>query len=149
MDRLTPPDCRALGFSNRTPKVRDVIKLVTMDGWRFVGHEGSHRQYKHPTKPGKVNSRASFRRGCARDIEQHTQASGPEEMKDAVIYEKTSTGYSAYVPDLPGCIATGRTLEVTKKRMEKAIAMHLDAMRADGDPIPEPTTLADHVKIPG
>ncbi|MEO7143816.1 MAG: type II toxin-antitoxin system HicB family antitoxin [Bryobacteraceae bacterium] len=63
-------------------------------------------------------------------------------MKYAVIYEKTKTGYSAYPPDLPGCIATGRTLELTLRRMERAIEMHLDAMRADGDPIPKPTSCA-------
>ena len=57
----------------------------------------------------------------------------------AVIYEPTSTGYSAYVPDLPGCIATGRTLEQTRKRMLQAIDAHLRAMREDGDPIPEPS----------
>ena len=58
-------------------------------------------------------------------------------MKYAVIYEKTSTGYSAYVPDLPGCIATGKTLAETTELMRGAIEMHLDAMREDGDPIPE------------
>ena len=55
-------------------------------------------------------------------------------MKYVVVYERTGTGYSAYVPDLPGCIATGRTLDLTKKRMEKAVEMHLWAIRADGDP---------------
>jgi predicted RNase H-like HicB family nuclease len=69
-------------------------------------------------------------------------------MKYAVVYERTGTGYSAYVPDLPGCIATGRTLDLTKKRMEKAMEMHLSAMSADGDRIPEPTTVADHIKVP-
>lgn len=69
-------------------------------------------------------------------------------MKYAVIYEKTRTGYSAYVPDLPGCIATGRTLDLTKRRMEKAIKMHLAAMYADGDPIPEPTTVAERIEAP-
>ena len=68
-------------------------------------------------------------------------------MKYAVIYEKTNTGYSAYPPDLPGCIATGRTLELTRRRMERAIEMHLDAMRADGDPIPKPTTSAEYVEV--
>ena len=68
-------------------------------------------------------------------------------MKYAVIYERTGTGYSAYVPDLPGCIATGRTFELTRKRMEKAMEMHLSAMRADGDPIPEPTTMADQIEV--
>ena len=67
-------------------------------------------------------------------------------MKYAVVYERTDTGYSAYVPDLPGCIATGHTLELTRKRMENALDMHLSAMCADGDPIPEPITVADHIQ---
>jgi len=70
-------------------------------------------------------------------------------MKYTVIYEKTATGYSGYAPDLPGCIATGRTIELTKKRMEKALEMHLAAMQADGDSIPEPTTMADYVDVAG
>ena len=69
-------------------------------------------------------------------------------MKYAVIYEKTSTGYSAYVPDLPGCIAAGKTVAETADLMRGAIEMHLEAMREDGDPIPEPTTVADYIAIP-
>jgi predicted RNase H-like HicB family nuclease len=68
-------------------------------------------------------------------------------MKYAVVYEKTNTGYSAYVPDLPGCIATGRSLRLTKERMAKAIEMHLGLMREDGDPIPEPTTATDYIQV--
>jgi predicted RNase H-like HicB family nuclease len=63
-------------------------------------------------------------------------------MKYAVIYEKTDTGYSAYVPDLPGCVAAGDTLEQTGQLMLEAIEFHLAGMREDGDPIPEPTTVA-------
>jgi len=68
-------------------------------------------------------------------------------MKYAVLYEKTSTGYSAHAPDLPGCIATGRTLAQTEKRMREAIEMHLDGMREDGDPIPMPTTIAKEITV--
>jgi predicted RNase H-like HicB family nuclease len=57
----------------------------------------------------------------------------------AILIAPTSTGFSAHVPDLPGCIATGRTVEQTKRRMAKAIEMHLVAMREDGDEIPEPS----------
>ena len=53
----------------------------------------------------------------------------------------TRTGFSAHVPDLPGCIATGPTVEVVKERMAKAIEMHLAAMSEDGDAIPEPSLL--------
>ena len=59
--------------------------------------------------------------------------------KYVVLFEKSSTGYSAYAPDLPGCVATGPTLEETRQRKTKAIEMHLSAMREDGDAIPEPS----------
>ncbi|MBL8295958.1 MAG: type II toxin-antitoxin system HicB family antitoxin [Bryobacterales bacterium] len=59
--------------------------------------------------------------------------------KYVVFYERSGTGYGAYVPDLPGCVATGRTIEETRERMAKAMEMHLAAMREDGDPIPEPS----------
>ena len=63
-------------------------------------------------------------------------------MKYAVIYEKTNTGYSAYAPDLPGCIAAGDTIEETAQLMREAIDMHLAGMREDGESIPTPTTVA-------
>ena len=69
-------------------------------------------------------------------------------MKYLIIYEKTDTGYSAYVPDLPGCIAGGSTVEETAELMRGAIQMHLGAMRADGDAIPEPSTRADYIEAP-
>jgi predicted RNase H-like HicB family nuclease len=64
------------------------------------------------------------------------------------IYEKTATGYSAYVPDLPGCITTGSTLEETKRFMEEAVEYHIEGMLEDGLPIPEPTTAASLVEVP-
>ena len=69
-------------------------------------------------------------------------------MTYTVIYEKTSTGFSAYLPDLPGCVAAGSTLDETKALMAEAIEMHVEAMRADGETIPEPTTVADTVAVP-
>jgi predicted RNase H-like HicB family nuclease len=69
-------------------------------------------------------------------------------MKYAVIYEKTSTGYSCYAPDLPGCIAAGDDLAETKSLMERAIEMHLAGMREDGDPIPVPTAAIGYVEVP-
>lgn len=67
-------------------------------------------------------------------------------VRYAVVISKTGTGYSAHVPDLPGCIATGRTLEQTKRRMAEAVEMHLQGMREDGEPIPEPAFIADWVE---
>lgn len=69
-------------------------------------------------------------------------------MTYTVIYEKTATGYSAYVPDLPGCIAAGRSLNETQRLMAEAVELHLDAMREDGEDIPEPTTVAGTVAVP-
>jgi predicted RNase H-like HicB family nuclease len=65
-----------------------------------------------------------------------------------VVYEKTSTGYSAYVPDLPGCITTGASLNDTKRNMQEAIRGHLAVMREFGDPIPQPTTEAERMQVP-
>lgn len=66
-------------------------------------------------------------------------------MKYAVLFEKTGTAYSAFVPDLPGCIAAGETLEETTELMRKAIKMHLAGMKEDGEPIPEPRTIAEYI----
>jgi predicted RNase H-like HicB family nuclease len=59
--------------------------------------------------------------------------------KYAVFIAPTRTGYGAHVPDLPGCIAAGRTRDETLRLMQEAIEMHLRAMREDGDVIPEPS----------
>ena len=67
-------------------------------------------------------------------------------MRYAMIIETGERNYSAYLPDLPGCIATGNTLEEVRKRMREAIELHLAGMREDGLPIPETTTLADYVE---
>ena len=67
-------------------------------------------------------------------------------MRYAMIIEAGEQNYSAYLPDLPGCVATGRTLEEVRLRMREAIELHLAGMREDGLPIPKPTTLADYVE---
>ncbi len=66
-------------------------------------------------------------------------------MKYLVVFEKTDTGYSAHVPDLPGCIGAGGTFEETLSLMRGAIRMHLEGIREDGDPIPEPQTLTEYI----
>jgi predicted RNase H-like HicB family nuclease len=66
-------------------------------------------------------------------------------MRYAVLFEKTDTGFSAHVPDLPGCVAAGATLDETVELMRRAIQMHLAGMREDGEQIPEPKTIADYI----
>jgi len=68
-------------------------------------------------------------------------------MKYAVIIEAGEQNYSAYVPDLPGCIATGKTLDEVKAVMREAIAFHVEGLKLEGLPVPEPTTLAEYVEL--
>ncbi len=67
--------------------------------------------------------------------------------KYLIVYEKSSTGYGAYIPDLPGCVSTGKTLEETKKNIQEALELHIEGMREDGDEIPEPTTQAEFMEV--
>ena len=68
-------------------------------------------------------------------------------MRYAVVIEKGQSNYSAYVPDLPGCVAVGDTIEETQREIQGAIEFHLEGMRADGLPIPEPSSQVDYVEV--
>jgi len=68
--------------------------------------------------------------------------------KYAIVIEKGPNNYSAYVPDLPGCITTGKTLEEVQRNIREAIELHLEGMREDGEPIPEPSTAVAYVELP-
>ena len=67
-------------------------------------------------------------------------------MRYAVVIERAKGNYSAYVPDLPGCIATGDTVAETETNIGEAIRFHLDGMRKDGPPVPPPTAIAEYVE---
>ena len=69
-------------------------------------------------------------------------------MKYLIVIEKTSTGYSAYSPDLPGCVATGGTQDEVRREMKDAVAFHLDGLREEGLPIPEPQSSSSYVDVP-
>lgn len=64
-----------------------------------------------------------------------------------VVFEWTGNNYSAYVPDLPGCITTGKTLEETEANITEAISLYVETLKADGAPIPEPTTKVRPVRV--
>jgi predicted RNase H-like HicB family nuclease len=68
--------------------------------------------------------------------------------KYAIVIEKGESNYSAYVPDLPGCVATGATVEKTESLLREAIELHLEGMREDGTPIPPPTSVVEYVQVP-
>lgn len=68
-------------------------------------------------------------------------------MKYAIVIEHAGANYSVYVPDLPGCVATGSTVEEARERIAEAVALHLEGMREDGEPIPPPTTICDYLAV--
>ena len=67
-------------------------------------------------------------------------------MQYAVVIEKGERNYSAYVPDLPGCVATGDTLEEVRQHIRTAVDFHIEGLKEDGIPVPEPTSVCDYVE---
>ncbi len=68
-------------------------------------------------------------------------------MRYAIVIEKAEDNYSAYVPDLPGCIATGDTAKETEQLIREAIELHLAGLREDGLPIPKPSSQVEYVEV--
>ena len=68
-------------------------------------------------------------------------------VKYAVVFEQAQNNWAAYVPDLPGCMTTGRTLEETETNIREAIIGHMRTLRDFGDPVPQPTSIAREVEI--
>ena len=68
-------------------------------------------------------------------------------MRYAIVIEKAENNYAAYVPDLLGCVATGKTIEETEQQICEAIEIHLRGMREDGLPIPEPSSQVEYVEV--
>jgi predicted RNase H-like HicB family nuclease len=67
-------------------------------------------------------------------------------VRYAIVIEKAEGNYSAYVPDLPGCVATGRTVSAVEKEIRKAIRFHVEGLKADGLPVPEPSSVCEYVE---
>jgi predicted RNase H-like HicB family nuclease len=68
-------------------------------------------------------------------------------MQYIVVFERTPDGWSAYVPDLPGCVAAGDTRDEVEKLMREAIAMHIEALREEGEAVPEPGAWTGLVEV--
>jgi predicted RNase H-like HicB family nuclease len=68
-------------------------------------------------------------------------------MRYAIVVERAANNYSAYVPDLPGCVATGATMEETEQLIREAIELHLTGLREDGLPIRQPSSQVDYVEV--
>lgn len=85
------------------------------------------------------------------NAKQHPKAVWSEEvrftMRYAIVIENAGPNYSAYVPDLPGCVATGGTAEEAEREIREAIEFHLEGLREDGSPIPPPSSSVRYVDI--
>src|SRR4029079_17959478 len=95
--------------------------------------------------------REAERRSRGRYFGQYLQTGGTQEvrvqMRYAVVIEKAENNYSAYVPDLPGCVATGTTVAEAEMQIREAIEFHLEGMREDGLPIPLPSSQVEYIEI--
>ncbi|PYR64761.1 MAG: hypothetical protein DMF87_15385 [Acidobacteria bacterium] len=69
-------------------------------------------------------------------------------MKYLIVIEPTATGFSAYSPDIPGCVATGATREEVERAMREAISFHLDGLREEGITLPRPQSSSSYVEVP-
>lgn len=65
----------------------------------------------------------------------------------AIVFEKAPNNWAAYVPDLPGCVTTGRTLEEKRRLIAEAVEFHIEGMRLHGEHIPEPTSIVETVEV--
>jgi len=68
-------------------------------------------------------------------------------MRYAIVVEKTENNYSAYVPDLPGCVATGQTVEEVENEIRAAIEFHIEGLREDGQAIPQPVSIVEYLEV--
>jgi predicted RNase H-like HicB family nuclease len=68
-------------------------------------------------------------------------------VRYAIVIEQAAANFSAYVPDLPGCVATGATIEETERAIREAIEFHIEGLREDDDPIPPSTSRVDYVEV--
>lgn len=68
-------------------------------------------------------------------------------MRYAVIIEKGKRNFSAYVPDIPGCVATGKTRKAVERQLREAIELHLDGLREDGIAVPKATTICEYIEL--
>ncbi|MBE9045750.1 type II toxin-antitoxin system HicB family antitoxin [Pleurocapsales cyanobacterium LEGE 10410] len=69
-------------------------------------------------------------------------------MRYPIIIEKAKNNYAAYSPDVPGCVATGKTIEEVKQQFAEALEFHFEGLREDNEPIPQPRTLLDYIELP-
>lgn len=129
------------------PKVREVIWRLEQEGWILVKQRDSHRQFKHPDRRYPDTRTTNSRRAHGRvfsgkragDRHAHADLRRGDRMGAAQLL--------AYVPDLPGCVSTGKTVAETTRHIQEAITGHLAVMHEYGEPIPEPRAQVTRVSV--
>jgi len=131
---------------------REVIRKLKKDGWYEVNQVGSHKQFKHPVKAGRVTVPHPKRDGPERYAQKHRKTSCD---KVGLVSEGTTMEYIAYLhkdrgsdfgvsfSDFPGCVTAGRTLDEARRLAPEALALHIEGMIEDGAPVPEASTIDD------
>ena len=110
--------------------------MIERDGWYQVVIKGSHRQYKHATKPGRVTVAGKLSDdlapGTLNSILKQAGLKGRKLMRYAVVIEQADGNLSAYVPDLPGCVATGESVAIVEVNIRDAIRLHVERAAKTG-----------------
>ena len=135
-------------------KVHELLARLEADGWFQVRQKGSHRQFHHPTKPGTVTvaGKPSLEVPPG-DAQQRAQGSWTQEinrgtpMEYLVVIERGPSSYGAYVPDLPGCVAVGESRAEVEALIREAIEFHIEGLREEGHPLPEPHSTSQVVSV--
>jgi predicted RNA binding protein YcfA (HicA-like mRNA interferase family)/predicted RNase H-like HicB family nuclease len=128
-------------------KIRDVAKMLQDDGWKVVRQRGSHQQLKHPRRPGLVTVAGKPSDDLAPGTLNSILKQAGEAMKYLIIIEQTETGFSAYSPDVPGCVATGATRESIEREMRDAVAFHLEGLKDEGLDVPRPHSSSSYIEV--
>jgi predicted RNase H-like HicB family nuclease/predicted RNA binding protein YcfA (HicA-like mRNA interferase family) len=126
------------------------VRLVESDGWRHVRTSGSHRHCNHGSKPKVFHTWLSGDHVPTGTLKSILKAAGLETSNEStlyVIFEQAEHNWAAYVPDLPGCITTGRTLEEAEQNIQEAVRGHLATLREFGEPVPAPSSIVKEIKV--
>ena len=116
----------------------------------MVATRGSHQQFKHDSKAGRVTVPGKpsddLAVGTLQSILKQAQLKRGL-MRYAVVIEQARGNFSAYAPDLPGCVATGSTLQEVESEMREAIAFHIEGLREDGLDVPAPASQVEYLEV--
>jgi predicted RNA binding protein YcfA (HicA-like mRNA interferase family)/predicted RNase H-like HicB family nuclease len=132
-------------------KVREIIKELELVGWVQIRQSGSHRHFKHTVHPGSVcvagNMGDEVPKGTLGNIGAGWIGKEATMTEYTIVIEDAGTNYAAYAPDVPGCIATGVSIDEVTATLREAIAEHLEILRDMGEDIPVPHSRAGVIQI--